>query len=177
MKNCYELNFSGNFVCENLNLTDKFNNPWQTIDVSMNESISVEGQNFLKKLNVFPTNINLFIGDPLASTRIHIDSTNQSYALNYSWGSIDSTMCWYNILDNNYNLSQTTKGNYFFKFDPTQVVEIEKIKLHKKLVIVRIDKPHAVYNHTNEKRYCLSVRCSPKFSWEKIINHLSPYIL
>lgn len=178
MKNHYILKYNDSFINNNIDLTNTKPNSWETIKTNMLSSLSLEGSRFILGAGVRPDIINLFIGPPNFSSDIHIDSTKQSYAINYIWGDSVSKMRWFELLHDVPKPALTTSGSGYLAYTIDQVNLIEEIEVPKNtLMLVRTDIPHQVINYSNNKRYCLSVRGNPTLQWRDAVDYFKAYIL
>ena len=179
MKNFYFFNFKEQFLLNNLDIVRNFpHKNWETNRVSSTNMLSTEGLNFIKKINMKPfPDSNLFIASPMAATEIHCDGPQQSYALNYSWNVKCFRMRWFKEIYSGKEKYTTAKTLYTF-YDRDQVELIEEADIPgNSLILVRINVPHFVENFSNNERYCLSIRGTPVFNWESIVNYFKNYLL
>lgn len=179
MKNHYIIKYNDSFINSTINLTNNYTIGWETIKVNSLESLSINGLKFILQMKMIPRYNKLFISPPNMTSSIHIDSLSQSYAINYVWGEGESKMRWFEVMTDEPNKpAVTTAGDDYMIYNDTQVKLIEEIEVpHNTLMLVRTDIPHQVSNYSDTKRYCLSVRGSPKMNWEDAVAHFRPYFL
>lgn len=121
---------------------------------------------------------NLFIGPPKFNSTIHIDNREQSYAINYIWGDSESKMRWFIPKERETPTTLiTTAGTDYMTYNDNQVELIEEIDIPKNtLLLVRTDIPHQVINYSDHKRYCVSVRGRPIFTWDQAVSYFQSII-
>lgn len=181
MNNFYILDFAGKIFIEDkpIDLREVSSESWQTKKLSLSNNINLEVIKYFIKLGIgIPTPPSLFIGKPHTRSHVHVDCYDQSYAINYIWGTQSHNMRWYQPLSESTDARKTGGSElpYYF-FDDDQVREIARTDLTQRLFLTRIDVPHAVYNFSDNYRYALSFRFNEPLSWENIVTKLKPYFL
>lgn len=172
MKNYYILEYNKSFINESFAVSDHITGSWITNKVSLIRSLSIDGIKYLNSIGFFPrSTVNFFVGSPNHTSDIHIDNKMTSYAINYIWGDSSSTMRWFNT--NEVGIVKYTTANTPYEvFNDSQVELIEELEIpHNTLILVRIDIPHNVTNHSNEPRYCMSLRGNPSLNWDDAVNY------
>jgi hypothetical protein len=195
LKNYYILNYHGPFIRENLkvqppkNYVKNLEYAWTVINPLLPTVITTEAFDFIKTLNIKPRmQTRIFIGDPKAKSVIHDDTSYdtyinkkpiQSYALNYMFSDSHSTMRWFYPARFNAGKSRITDADSpYIMYDPGQVKVSEELTFPKnKLVLVRIDVPHQVVNHSHSIRHCISIRGNLILNWADAVEYFRPYIL
>lgn len=178
MKNYYILDYNKSFINEsfiNESFTTSNHGPsgWITNNVSPVQALSTDGLSYLNTIGFSPRAANFFVGLPNRTCDIHTDGKISSYAINYIWGNSSSTMRWFHT-DDSGEVKYTTANTPYIIFNNSQVELIEEVKIpHNTLLLVRINIPHNVTNHSKEPRYCLSLRGNPSISWDDAVNYYS----
>lgn len=178
MHKCFfKLNFNDKVLLDNVDLYAEKKLQWQTIKIDPTKYLTAPAINFIT--NKLQLNLlhyaNLFIGSANFLSDIHRD-LNANFALNYVWGSKNSTMHWYETIQTKKNLAFTTAGTPYFKYSSDEVKEVSSVNLFDSLYFVKVDIPHQVKNSSNNVRYCLSLRFEDKIHWNEISTRYKNYI-
>lgn len=166
-----------NFIKKDFDpLTCDFAKPWEYILIDQELILSPETLNFFEKIGIHKLRCQFFRGSPNNESNIHIDGflqeetvmSKRKWAINYVWGSDNSTMYWYRSVVNILNGKIGDTGNTHPIYLPHQVEEIEKYKFSKKPVLVHTTIPHKVVNNSDQYRWCVSLREeNPSMNWDE----------
>ena len=112
---------------------------------------------YLKRLNVYVTFVEVFYTKPNSVTDIHIDAKPGDITkINYIYGGLDSQMIWYVPNDETSGEKKITCVNSsYVAFTNNEVTQVYADALTKPS-IVQVGAPHNVVNY-NEARHCLSI--------------------
>lgn len=172
----YVLNFTDKVIIDGANISSRYSHTWQTIKVDPYQYLTNSAINFVQKLelNLLPY-ANFFIGQANSVSDIHID-INSDFALNYVWGADDSTMHWFEIINNKKQLAFTSAGTPYLRYSNDQVNELAVANLSNNLFFARVNVPHQVKNNSSSLRYCLSLRFKPSLSWDQISTRYNVFL-
>jgi hypothetical protein len=124
-----------------------------------------------------PGTVNLFRGDPGVVMGIHHDM-GPRFSINYSWGSLDNDMVWYEFKTTNpktYSKPSTTgrPTDYFY---PEDLNEVGRVKISMP-TLVRVDLAHHAVNMGSTTRWGVSVRDPHDWTWEEAVEFFQPWIV
>ena len=178
MKYCKILNFNEQFLKNDLFIDTKNINEWYTLKINHENFLTQNAIDYIKNLNLNLkiSHSNLFIGPPYSKTSVHIDNFSKNIALNYVWGSENSFMNWYDIINFKISVNKTHTNTNYFTFNENDVKKVETCNLYKKLSFININKPHSVENFTNSTRFCISIRFQ-NCDWTSILDKMKNFIL
>jgi hypothetical protein len=132
------------------------------------EFLSKELLSFFNSLNLKIIFVVTFFKSADHRGGIHVDSLGGDYIkLNWIYGSGESQMCWYEILDKKdkpINITSTKTKSISYSFN--EVKEIERTKIHNP-TIVQVGIPHNIIDVT-EDRLCVSLIPIHKFTNKRV---------
>jgi hypothetical protein len=132
------------------------------------EFLNKELLSFFDSLNLKITFAETFFKAAGHSGGIHVDSLGGDYIkLNWIYGSGESQMCWYEILDKKdkpVNTTSTNTKSIIYTFN--EVKEIERTKVYNP-TIVQVGIPHNIIDVT-EDRLCVSLVPIHKFTFKRV---------
>lgn len=191
MANLFFLKFQDQFLYKPLLTELKIpqEGNWTSNIVDVSSVLTKQAQEYLNKIQIYPSQeCRIFVGAPNSKMAIHIDDWREPgisdfhYAINFVWGSTNSSMSWYSIRNNQQgslqHVNPTVQYNrttVFFSDDQVDLLD-QVVTPVNRLFLTRIDIPHSVINHSDQYRLCLSIRADPKLDWDKIINYLTTEI-
>ena len=173
MSNYHILKFNQSFLKDSIIYKPEYiKSAWTTNKVKIEDFLNEDALNWIKNLSIKPYYYaNLFCGLPNRFTDIHIDQ--HVWAINFVWGSSQSSMLWYDITGPGIS-DKTTAGTGYTKWSQEQAKEIQSVNDFSHPMLVRTDIAHRVYNLSNDIRWCLSIRGFPEVSWNRIVKLLRP---
>lgn len=132
------------------------------------EFLNKELLSFFDSLNLKITFAETFFKSAGHRGHVHVDSLGGDYIkLNWIYGSGESQMCWYEIIDKkdkSVNITSTNTQSIHYTLD--EVKEIERTKIYNP-TIVQVGIPHNIIDVT-EDRLCISLIPKHKFTNKRV---------
>lgn len=192
MKNYYHLNFPVELIRKDAEIEtypdfEDFN--WGVWNDDSSKYLTTEAIKFIhdelritdrtrfdNKLH--PGTIKIFRGDKNTDMDIHRDR-GVCWAINYSWGSKNSEMKWYEETENTTTSdAMCSIQAEYKKYQEKTMRLVERTSLSGPL-LVRIDIPHNVSNYDEENyRWCVSIRdYRTNWTWEQAVEYFKKWIV
>jgi hypothetical protein len=140
-----------------------FDKDWLNCIKELDISLSKYAMVFYRPAN-FNTNY--------AHIDINVDDTTKSTVLGLNWiiGGEDSEMVWYELPNDNKNLSYTVANTPYVNWKMGELKEVDRCRIHSKLTLVRVDVPHGIIMR-NSPRWAFSLRLSGnKKNWDEAVS-------
>lgn len=148
------------------------------------KDINKETQEWFSDHGMYLNHSMIFSYLPYSKSSIHVDGIDSSVvskqycAINFSLGG-DGELEWFELLDK----SQPSSANYtrvagapYYAFQEDQVRLLESYKI-KNPVLIDVETLHRGVNLSAVHRYSLTLRWTPKMTFEKAVEIFSPYLL
>jgi hypothetical protein len=136
--------------------------------LNRNEFLNKELLKFFDSLNLKITFAETFFKPAGHRGTIHVDSLGGDYIkLNWIYGSGESQMCWYEIIDKtDKSINITSTKTSSIQYTSNEVKEIERTKVYNP-TIVQVGIPHNIIDVT-EDRLCISLVPIHKFTSKRV---------
>jgi hypothetical protein len=161
---------------------------WRTIRYDQSKLLTQEFIDFLTSINIRTesneyfnhTKVILAKGGPYSTLPdIHVDYPKVGWGINFSWGSPNNEMLWYNIKEGQDAtvVPVLSNGLTVPTYTEDQLNFITSTPITLQPTLVRVSIPHYCINHDNSDIWSITIRDTKRWDFDGAVNFFKRWIV